>query len=129
MTLTLSAPITHRRMSLTWWPRVMTALVWTLAITACLLKFTWQTWLKLAPHVIAFLRALADALEDMPNPDRPVLQMPSPEVLEQIGHHTFAQLNKLKKSELKEIAGVTTDHITRAQLISRIQHGKASDNA
>ena len=140
-----------RRVSLTRFNQVVTVLMWSLAITYTAGRLAGKAWYLASPHIGQFLRSLADVTDpthaplfdpittadidamdrdqllQVIRPDRPTQPMPEPEALDQAGDYTYNYLKKLKKSELKVIAGVTTDMITREQLISRIQHGKASD--
>ena len=139
-----------RRTSLTRLDQGVTALMWAIAITYTAGKLAGTAWHHIAPYLGQFLRSIADVTDpthaplfepittadiDAMNrdqllqviqPDRPVQPMPEPETLDQVGDYTYAQLKKLRKAELKVIAGVETDMITREQLIARIQHGKAS---
>lgn len=139
-----------RRVSLTRFNQVVTVLMWAVAITYTAGRYAGKAWYIASPHVGQFLRSLADVTDPasasvdyeignlyvaMNNQDlvrvgpadRPVQPMPEPETLDQAGDYTYAYLKKLKKAELKVIAGVATDMITREQLISKIQHGNASD--
>ena len=140
-----------RRVSLTRFNQVVTVLMWAVAITYTAGRYAGKAWYIASPYIGQFLRSLADVTDpthaplfdpittadiDAMNrdqllqvirPDRPTQSIPEPETLDQAGDYTYTYLKKLKKAELKVIAGVTTDMITREQLISRIQHGKASD--
>ena len=141
-----------RRTSLTRFNQVVTVLMWAVAITYTAGRLTGKAWYIASPYLGQFLRSLADVTDpshaplfepittadiDAMNrdqllqviqPDRPVRPMPEPETLDRAGDYTYNYLKKLKKAELKVIAGVSTDMITREQLIARIQHGRASDN-
>ena len=140
-----------RRVCLTWCSHVVTVIIWAVAITVGLIQFLWAIWRKAAPHVAGLLRDIADAsdpttaplfapitaadinamdrqqLLTLMNPDRPVLDTPEPAQLEVVDAvYTYSDLKRMTKAQLKAIAGVKTNHITREQLIARIQHGKAS---
>ena len=141
-----------RRVSLTRFNQVVTVLMWAVAITYTAGRLAGKAWYVASPYIGQFLRSLADVTDpthaplfdpittadidamnrdqllEIVKPDRPVLVTPEPEQLAEVGTYSYDQLKKLKKAELKVIAGVATDHITREQLIARIQHGKASDN-
>ena len=58
--------------------------------------------------------------------DRPQLVLPPEQQLQQVAGFSYSELKDFSKAQLKQIAGVSTDHITREQLIARIQHGSAS---